>query len=159
LLADGDRPGRSPVPAADAGARTRVRSLSVVLPARNEAMALPALLSELAALLAALEQLTFREVIVVDDGSSDATAAIAEAWGAGVVSHPQSLGSGAAVKRGIREARGDWILLLDADGQHSPAAVPSLLAQCERCEMVVGSRGGNGGSFHRNLANRVYNAV
>jgi glycosyltransferase involved in cell wall biosynthesis len=63
------------------------------------------------------------------------------------------------VKRGIREARGDWILLLDGDGQHPPAAIPSLLVPAERYDMVVGSRGGRGGSLHRNFANRVYNRL
>lgn len=160
LMAAGQRPqGRAPQPAQPQAAAVRVRSLSVVLPARNESLGLPALLAELGEVLDQLPQLAFREVVVVDDGSSDDTGAIAAAWGARVVRHPDSLGNGAAVKRGLREARGEWILLLDADGQHPPGAVPGMLAMAERHEMVVGSRGGSGGSLHRNLANRVYNAL
>ena len=73
--------------------------------------------------------------------------------------HPESLGNGAAVKRGIREARGDWILLLDGDGQHPPSAIPELIRMAEEHDMVVGSRGGGGGAVHRNFANRVYNRL
>ena len=60
---------------------------------------------------------------------------------------------------GIREARGDWILLLDGDGQHPPESIPQLLEMAERHDMVVGSRNGGGGAIHRNVANRVYNRL
>ena len=53
----------------------------------------------------------------------------------------------------------DWILLLDGDGQHPPDAIPSLVERAECFDMVVGSRGGAGGSVHRNFANRVYNGL
>ena len=62
----------------------------------------------------------WREVLVVDDGSTDRTAERAEAAGARVVRHPYNKGNGAAVKTGIREAAGDVVLLMDADGQHDP---------------------------------------
>jgi glycosyltransferase involved in cell wall biosynthesis len=161
LMAGGELPPRAlllvpapPPPAASA----RVQRLSVVLPARNEALNLPALLQELRAVLAALP-LAAVEIVVVDDGSTDGTGDLARAAGARVVRHEESLGNGAAVKRGIRESRGDWILLLDADGQHPPAAIPAMVDLAERYDMVVGSRGGGGGSLHRNFANRVYNLL
>jgi glycosyltransferase involved in cell wall biosynthesis len=136
----------------------RVQRLSVVIPARNEELNLPALLAELEPVLAAAA-LPFHEVIVVDDGSSDTTPQLAAARGARVVQHAESLGNGAAVKRGIREAKGDWILLLDGDGQHPPHELAAMLALAERYDMVVGSRGGRGGSLHRNFANQVYNRL
>lgn len=176
LMATGELPTAPPAPpamprpaaqAAPAGApspqRTpaphhRVQSLSVVVPARNEAANLPALLAELQPVLQAAA-LPFCELIVVDDGSTDDTALLAEKAGARVVRHAESLGNGAAVKRGIREAHGEWILLLDGDGQHPPAAIPAMLDLADRYDMVVGSRGGRGGSLHRNFANRVYNRL
>ena len=165
LMASGELPAHAPAAAAppepDAASPVRparVQRLSVVIPARNEALNLPALLDEVAAVLRGAA-LPFAEVIVVDDGSSDATPSLAATKGARVVHHPESLGNGAAVKRGIREAKGDWVLLLDGDGQHPPHELPAMLAMAERFDMVVGSRGGRGGSAHRNLANRVYNRL
>ena len=161
LMAAGDLPATPVAPAApsaaDAVAR-RVQRLSIVVPARNESLNIGALLDELNAVLR-MAALPFCEVIVVDDGSTDTTPAIARQRGARVVRHAESLGNGAAVKRGIREAKGDWILLLDGDGQHPPHALPAMLALAERHDMVVGSRGGKGGSVHRNFANGVYNRL
>lgn len=162
LMAAGERPvlASRPVlpPAAPVPLPRRVQRLTVVVPARNERLNLPALLDELHAVLQTVA-LTFAEIVVVDDGSTDDTGTIAAARGARVVRHAESLGNGAAVKRGIREAAGDWILLLDGDGQHPPHELPAMLALAERHDMVVGSRGGRGGSLHRNFANRVYNRL
>ena len=151
-------PAPAKTPALTTRRARRVQSLSVVVPARNEALNIAGLLDELNAELAALG-LPFHEVIVVDDGSSDATPLLAEERDARVVTHAQGLGNGAAVKRGIREAKGEWILLLDGDGQHPPHTLPGMVAQLEEehHDMVVASRGGRGGSLHRNFANQVYN--
>src|SRR5204862_184692 len=70
----------------------------------------------------------WREGLVVDDASADGTAARAEAAGARVVRHPYNKGNGAAVKTGVREARGDVVLLMDGDGQHDPADMPRIAA-------------------------------
>ncbi|MCB9877389.1 MAG: glycosyltransferase family 2 protein [Planctomycetes bacterium] len=146
----------APVAPTPPAAASRVQRLSVVIPARNEALNLDRLLDEVGEVLAQL-QLPFAEVVVVDDGSTDETPAIAARHGARVVRHPVGLGNGAAVKRGLREARGDWIVMLDGDGQHPPADLPAMIAMAESYDMVVASRGGRGGSLHRNFANQVYN--
>jgi glycosyltransferase involved in cell wall biosynthesis len=74
------------------------------------------------------------------------------------VSHPYNIGNGAAVKTGIRAARGRVLVFLDGDGQHDPQDIPRLLANIPRYHMVVGARQrGSETHFHRDLANRVYN--
>jgi glycosyltransferase involved in cell wall biosynthesis len=100
-------------------------------------------------------------VIVVDDGSDDGTPERARAAGAAVLSHPTSLGNGAAIKTGARQARGSILVFLDGDGQHPADAIPALLAELERgYDMAVGARdrGGQAG-FGRHLANGTYNRL
>jgi len=83
------------------------------------------------------------EVVVVDDGSTDATGDRAREAGAAVVRHDRNRGKGAALESGFGEAlrRGaDAVIALDADGQHDPAAAPALLEALERADLVVGSR-------------------
>lgn len=155
-MAAGDLPTHKRPQTRPAQPCRRVTSLSVVIPARNEELNISSLLDELTPVLNALPDI-LSEVLVIDDGSTDGTRAQALAAGARVISHPESLGNGAAVKRGIREARGDWIVLLDGDGQHPPATLAAMLDMAEQHDLVVASRNGAGGSFHRNLANRVYN--
>ncbi|PIE24510.1 MAG: glycosyl transferase [Planctomycetota bacterium] len=132
--------------------------VSIVIPALNEAENLPGLLRELGEVLSSIESHAF-EVIVIDDGSTDGTREIAIEYGARVYSHPEPLGNGASIKHGIREAAGDWVLLMDGDGQHPPSVIPELLAHLGRYDMVVASREGGGGVWYRNLANRIYNGL
>lgn len=129
--------------------------VSVVLPAKNEAEGLRRTLPALRAVL------PDAEVIVVDDGSTDETKAIAASLGARVLSSPYSMGNGAAIKRGARAAGGDVIVFMDADGQHNPSQIPALLARLEAgYDMVVGARDGSGqASLGRGLANRFYNRL
>ncbi len=130
--------------------------LSVVIPAKNEAEHLRALLPRVreAAGDAA-------EILVVDDGSTDETAAVAEAGGARVVRHPYSMGNGAAVKTGARNARGEVLVFMDADGQHPPELIPSLLAKLDDgYEMVVGARtAASQAGKRRLLGNYLYNRL
>lgn len=129
--------------------------VSVVLPAKNEAEGLRRTLPALR------ECLPDAEVIVVDDGSTDETAAVAAGLGAKVLGSPYSMGNGAAIKRGARAATGDIIVFMDADGQHDPALIPVLIARLEQgYDMVVGARDGSGqASLGRGLANKLYNRL
>lgn len=125
-------------------------SLSIIIPAHNEAGALGAVLTGVEA-----QELPPYEVIVVDDGSTDDTATIAAAHGARVVRHPYNIGNGAAVKAGLRAARGDTVLLMDGDGQHPPAAIPALLEALHVYRMVVAARvRSSEAGWHRMVANR-----
>lgn len=130
-------------------------SLSIILPAKDEAANLPSLLTELKALYPSTE------IIVVDDGSNDQTGAVGRAHGARVIRHPYSLGNGAAVKTGTRHAKGDLLVFMDADGQHAPADIARLLIKFdEGYEMVVGARRvDTHASLGRRLANGLYNRL
>src|SRR5690606_1264341 len=99
------------------------------------------------------------EVIVVDDGSIDETAAISAGHGARVLGAPYSMGNGAAIKRGARAATGEILVFMDADGQHDPACIQGLLDKLAAgYDMVVGARDSSGqANRHRGLANRLYN--
>jgi len=87
------------------------------------------------------------EVVVVDDGSTDGTAALARDRGATVLEHVFNTGVGGAVRTGYQYAiRNDaeFVVQVDADGQHDPDRIPDLLAVAEDCDMVIGSRYLNG---------------
>lgn len=129
--------------------------VSVVIPAKNEAAALPAVLAR------AREVLPEAELVVVDDGSTDATAAVAAAASAKVVRSPYSMGNGAAIKRGARAATGEILVFMDGDGQHDPGQIPALLEKlAEGYDMVVGARGRGGqANLGRGLANAFYNRL
>lgn len=128
--------------------------LSVIIPVFNEAQNVPGLLDRIHSL-----DLPQSELIVVDDGSTDGSAEIAEKKGARVVRHPYNIGNGAAIKNGIRAARGKFVILMDGDGQHQAEDIPKLVAEAERYHMIVGARGkGSRLRFHRYVANLIYNA-
>jgi glycosyltransferase involved in cell wall biosynthesis len=129
-------------------------TISVVIPAYNEAAVIG---SVVAALGAAAD---WGEILVVDDGSSDGTAAAAEAAGARVVSHPYNKGNGAAVKSAIRAARGEWILIADGDGQHRPQYVAAVAARLGTYDLVIGARAGaHQATAGRRLGNAVLNGL
>ena len=106
--------------------------VSVILPAFNESAAIKGIVSRVRKMYPQFE------VIVIDDGSSDDTAAEAEKAGAKVYSHPYNIGNGAAVKSGIRIASGDVLVFMDGDGQHDPAEIEKLL-ECSQTILVCHS--------------------
>ena len=108
-----------------------------VIPARDAATTIGDVVRRIRRVLPAAE------VIVVDDGSTDATGETAREAGAVVVRHAANLGKGAALETGFDEAlrRGcDAVVTLDADGQHDPAFAPKLLKGLDRADLVIGSR-------------------
>jgi glycosyltransferase involved in cell wall biosynthesis len=130
-------------------------TLSVILPAKDEADALRTLLPRIRS------RAPDSEILVVDDGSTDDTAAVVEALGVRLLRHPYPMGNGAAVKAGARAATGDTLVFMDADGQHDPADIPRLLAQLDAgYDMVVGARDRSSqASVLRALANRSYSRL
>jgi glycosyltransferase involved in cell wall biosynthesis len=129
--------------------------ISIVIPVFNEAESLAPLLQKIQAL-----KLSGSEIVVVDDGSTDDSAGVAIRAGAIVVRHPYNIGNGAAIKSGIRAARGKHLVFMDGDGQHRPEDIPKLLGESDKYHMVVGARSkGSKLRFHRNAANLVYNIL
>ena len=127
--------------------------ISIILPAKNEARSLEKLLPRLR------EHYPVEEIIVVDDGSDDDTIHICNTNDVKVVSHPYSMGNGAAIKTGARNAEGSIFLFMDADSQHDPSTIGMLLQEIDKgYDMVVGARGFESqASAGRGFANTFYN--
>lgn len=132
-----------------------MKNLTVILPARNEAKGLRALLPEI------MTRMQNAEVIIVNDGSTDDTADICRQYGAKLVTHPYGMGNGAAVKSGARVAQGEILVFMDADGQHQPQDISHLLEKlAQGYDMVVGARSRRSqAGMHRAVANGLYNRL
>lgn len=118
-----------------------------VIPAYNEEDTIEAVVTETAEYV--------DRVVVVDDGSTDETAAIAREFGATVIEHVVNAGVGGAVRTGYRYAirnEFEFVVQIDADGQHDPTQIPTLLDRAEDCDMVVASR-------YLNTSHQEYNWV
>jgi glycosyltransferase involved in cell wall biosynthesis len=111
-------------------AEAATRRVTIVIPAHNEEQAIGEVLTR----LRTQKHPAIAEVIVVDDGSTDRTAEIAEECGARVIRHPRNRGYGAALKTGVKGTDSDYVLTMDADGQHRLADVMKL------CDAVSGER-------------------
>ncbi len=129
--------------------------ISIVIPAKNEASSIGELLKKLK------QKFHDAEVIVINDGSMDNTANIVLENNAKLISHPYSMGNGAAIKAGARAATGDILITMDADGQHDPEEIPKLLKKMdEGFEMVVGARSSQSQAGKRRwLGNAFYNYI
>jgi glycosyltransferase involved in cell wall biosynthesis len=126
--------------------------VSVIVPAFNETSTIGDLIQTIRELYPDFE------IIVINDGSRDATADKAGKAGATVYSHPYNIGNGAAIKSGIRVACGDILVFMDGDGQHDPQDIGKMLEYFPQFDMVVGSRPTRGQtSFARAIANKLYN--
>ncbi len=138
---------QTPVVASD-GRQTEVArewQLSVILPAYNEQQAIGSVLEEIVEALS--DEPVRYEILVVDDASTDGTAAVAEQFGrrsrqcpVRVLRSPERGGAGAARKLGIRQARGEIVVMLDADGTYPAASIPELLAHFPAYDQVNGAR-------------------
>jgi glycosyltransferase involved in cell wall biosynthesis len=126
--------------------------VTIILPAFNEEQGIGQTINEIKRLYPQYE------ILVIDDGSTDNTRQAAINAGANVMRHPHNIGNGAAIKTGLRYASGEWVLMMDADGQHKPSDIAKLLEYRNDYDMVVGARSsGSKTSWHRNLANFIYN--
>jgi glycosyltransferase involved in cell wall biosynthesis len=119
---------------------TAPRGVSVVIPAFNECGAIEATIAEVREALQQAEGFPESEIIVVDDGSSDGTADLAEAAGARVIRQPHNRGYGASLKMGFAAALHDKVVITDADGTYPSSEIPAMLAQADDYEMIVGAR-------------------
>jgi len=134
---------------------SRNYSLSIVLPCYNEAQNLEPLLKKLK------QVQPDAELLIIDDCSSDDSRKIAEQQAIKVVRHLQNMGNGACIKTGIRNAQGDVVIFMDADGQHDPDDINLLLDRLdEGYDMVVGARSqASHASFLRRVGNNFYNKI
>lgn len=129
-----------------------LKDTTVVIPAFNEA-------NGIARTIEGLAPQGFAEILVVDDGSTDETAARALEAGARVVRHPYNKGNGAAVKTGVREARSPFILLMDADTQHDPAEATKIIGPLGTYDLVIGARSLTDQSLLRAAGNAIFRGL
>ena len=128
--------------------------VSVIIPAYNEAQSIGDIVAKIGNLYPDFE------IIVVNDGSTDDTAAVAKNAGALVYSHPYNIGNGAAAKSGMRFASGKILVFMDGDGQHDPEDIKKMLQFFPDYDMVVGVRQkGQQASWGRALGNKIYNRL
>jgi glycosyltransferase involved in cell wall biosynthesis len=127
---------------------------SIIVPAYDEGAAVADVVAALRACA------PWKEILVIDDGSTDETGRWAQDAGACVIRHPYNKGNGAAIKTGIRHATGEWILILDADGQHQPDDAVRLVGWLGEYDLVIGARSAESqATAARRLGNDLLNAL
>lgn len=129
-------------------------TVTIVLPAFNEGDSIGSVVTALKAAA------PWHEVLVIDDGSSDGTGKAALDAGARVVRHPYNKGNGAAVKTAIRSASGEWIAIVDADGQHRADDALRICSRLGEFDLVIGARDPRTqATAGRRVGNAVLNAL
>lgn len=131
--------------------------LSIIIPAYNEEESIKETLSEL--LSFCNSELAKYQIIVVDDASTDRTAAIAEGHKeATVIKNPVNAGYGGSIKKALSEARYEHILIMDADGTYPPGEIKKLLPFAADFDMVIGARKGKHyrGSFFKSVSRKIF---
>lgn len=131
-------------------------TFSIVIPAKNEANGLESFLPRLT------KMYPEAEIIVVNDGSEDATPLVCKKYEVKIINHPYSKGNGASIKSGARAATGDIIVFMDGDGQHRPEDISRMLLKMEEgYDMVIGARQGmkSQANLFRGGANAFYNRL
>ena len=113
---------------------TNKPDVTIIIPAYNEEEGIANVITQLK------ELSENHEILVVDDGSTDNTYKLATDTGVKVIRHPYNKGYGAALKTGIRNAKGDIVLFMDADRQHQPHDIKKLIQYIREYDMVVGAR-------------------
>jgi glycosyltransferase involved in cell wall biosynthesis len=112
--------------------------VSVVIPAFNESEAIGQVIQGVRTALDGTDYAY--EILVVDDGSQDDTASRAESAGVRVIRHEENRGSGASRKTGVRAAKGEWVVMIDADGTYPAQAIPEVVAPLASFAQVIGAR-------------------
>jgi glycosyltransferase involved in cell wall biosynthesis len=126
--------------------------VTILIPAYNEELSIGTTITRLKELYPDFE------ILVIDDGSTDNTLRVAMDAGANVWPHPYNIGNGAAIKSGLRVAKGEWVIMMDADGQHNPEDIGRMLEFKDTHDMVVGARSSSSETeLHRDIANKIYN--
>lgn len=129
-------------------------TVTIVIPAFNESASITMVVTALKATA------PWQEILVIDDGSTDGTGSAATTAGARVITHPYNKGNGAAVKTAIRAASGEWILIIDADGQHRPDDALRLVSRLGEYDLVIGARSPEAqATLARRLGNGVLNRL
>ncbi len=113
------------------------KQFSVVIPAYNESKRIGLVIERI---LEFNKDIDRKDIIVVDDGSTDQTAEVAESYGVTVMKNCKNLGKGNSVIKGIEASRNEFVVLIDGDGQHDPRHIPKLIEALDECDLVIGSR-------------------
>jgi len=117
------------------------KEISVVVPVYNEQKAVRETIAGIKSVISSLKHNI--EIIAVDDGSYDRSNEIlSKIPGIRLIRHPYNIGYGAAIKTGIKKAKGDWILIIDGDGTYPENRIPDLIRGTDRYDMIIGARTG-----------------